>query len=106
MNAIPERTAMLNKVLTVSKPGYLGRKMIKNMEPLMVTNMRMCAKARGITEMLFGHDGFAIQCLGRYSIPYFNESTADFVAKMCARTGDLPADIQRACVEHAKYISE
>ena len=106
MNAIPERTAMLNKVLTVSKPGYLGRKMIKNMEPLMVTNMRMCAKARGITEMLFGHDGFAVQCLGRYSIPYFNDSTDEFINKMCARTADLPSDVRRVCKEHATFVAE
>ena len=106
MNAIPERTAMLNKVLTVSKPGYLGRKMIKNLEPLMVTNLRMCAKARGITEMLFGHDGFAVQCLGRYSIPHFDDSSADFARNMCAHTGDLPADVQQICAEHAEFVSE
>jgi DNA-directed RNA polymerase beta' subunit len=57
-NAIPERTQMLNKVLTVAKPGYLGRKMIKNLEPLLVNNLRICKKERAITEFLFAHDGF------------------------------------------------
>ena len=57
-NCIPERTQMLNKVLTVAKPGYMGRKMIKNLEPLMVNNVRMCRKERAITELLFAHDGF------------------------------------------------
>ena len=40
---------MLKKVLTVSKPGALGRKMIKNLEPLMVTNTRTIAKERAVT---------------------------------------------------------
>ena len=57
-NCIPERTQMLNKVLTVAKPGYMGRKMIKNLEPLMVNNVRLCRKQRAITELLFAHDGF------------------------------------------------
>jgi len=65
---------MLNKVLTVAKPGYLGRKMIKNLEPILVTNIRTCAKERGITELMFAHDGFQVQSLGKYTIPYFFDS--------------------------------
>ena len=40
---------MLKKVLSVAKPGTLGRKMIKNLEPLVVTNTRLCSKERAVT---------------------------------------------------------
>ena len=70
---------MLNKVLTVAKPGYMGRKMIKNLEPIMVNNVRLCKKNRAITEFLYAHDGFQVQSLGKYTIPAYNESKDDFI---------------------------
>lgn len=104
-NAIPERTQMLNKVLTVAKPGFMGKKMIKNLEPLMVNNVRICSKQRAITELLYAHDGFAVQCLGKYKIPYLEDSSKDFVSKMCARVPNASAKLQVLIKEHAKYIS-
>jgi len=35
---------MLNKVLTVAKPGYMGRKIVKNLEPLVLDNRRFVCK--------------------------------------------------------------
>ncbi len=43
-NCIPERVQMLNKVLTVAKPGYMGRKIVKNLEPLILDNRRCVCK--------------------------------------------------------------
>lgn len=83
-NCIPERVQMLKKVLSVAKPGTLGRKMIKNLEPLMVTNVRGVSKDRALTQFLFGYDGFKVQCIGRYNIPFFNKSREDFVNGMCS----------------------
>ncbi len=83
-NAIPERVQMLKKVLTVAKPGTLGRKMIKNLEPLIITNTRTVSKERTVTQFLFGCDGFKVQCLGKYSIPFFTKSKSEFVKGMCS----------------------
>lgn len=89
---------MLKKVLSVAKPGTLGRKMIKNLEPLMITNTRAVAKERAITQFLFGCDGFKVQCLGKYNIKHFNKSRSDFVAAMCE---EIPQHLKE-CIKTAQ----
>ena len=39
---------MLTKTLSVAKPGYLGRKLIKNTENIVVTNNRLVCKPNAI----------------------------------------------------------
>ncbi len=51
---------MLAKVLGVAKAGNLGRKLIKNLESLIVTNTRTAGKKLVICMMLFGYDGFQV----------------------------------------------
>lgn len=97
---------MLNKVLTVAKPGYMGRKITKNLEPLVLDNRRYVAKQRGITQMLFGGDGFQVQLLGKYSVPFFSASTDQFIEKMCA---SIPAEynqFKEKAVQYATQIAE
>ena len=77
-------------MLSVAKPGNLGRKMIKNLEGILITNVRFVEKNNAITQFLFGNDGFMVQCLGRYKIPLINKSTEDFKRSMNAF---LPSEI-------------
>jgi len=93
-------------VLTVSKPGYMGRKTIKNLEPLMLTNIRAVAKDRGITQLLFGSDGFMVQCLGKFTIPNFNKPKSDFIQSMCASVPAEMKDLRAICEKHATEIAD
>lgn len=61
-------------MLSVAKPGFLGRKMIKNLEPVIVTNVNLIEKTNAITQYLFGLDGFMVQYLGKYKIPNLYKS--------------------------------
>ncbi len=71
INATSERVQMLSKVLTVAKPGAMGRKLIKNLENINTCNNRMIAKPDAIYQDLFGYDGFSVQCLSKFKIPMF-----------------------------------
>ena len=53
-NIVPERVQMLQKVLSVAKPGYYGRKFIKNLENILIENTRVVYKPNAIYQMLFG----------------------------------------------------
>jgi hypothetical protein len=39
---------MLTKTLSVAKPGYLGRKLIKNTENIIISNTRLVCKTNAI----------------------------------------------------------
>ena len=67
-NIVSERVQMLQKVLSVAKPGHYGRKFIKNMENILVENTRLIYKPNAIYQPLFGDDGFAIEFLGKQRI--------------------------------------
>lgn len=56
--------------------------------------------------MLFGHDGFAIQSLCKFRIPYFGDSSADFITKMCDRVHQPSARLSVLMKEHAKAICQ
>lgn len=57
---------MLTKTLSVAKPGYLGRKLIKNTENVIIANNRYVCKTNAIYQDLFGLDGFNVSCLSRF----------------------------------------
>mgnify|MGYP000214891823 CR=1 FL=1 len=48
VNATSERVQMLTKTLSVAKPGYLGRKLIKNTENIIISNTRLVCKPNAI----------------------------------------------------------
>jgi len=48
INATSERVQMLTKTLSVAKPGYLGRKLIKNTENIIIANNRLICKSNAI----------------------------------------------------------
>ena len=48
INSATERVQMLTKVLSVAKPGYLGRKLIKNTENIIISNNRYVCKTNAI----------------------------------------------------------
>ncbi len=97
---------MLKKVLTVSRPGTLGRKLIKNLEPLIITNTRMVAKERCMTQLLFGCDGFKVQCLGKYNIPYFHKSKQEFAKGMCSSVPGTLVQCLKICEKHFADVAE
>lgn len=51
---------MLQKVLSVAKPGAVGRMMIKNLENILVSNTRVVYKPKSIYQLLVAGDGFAV----------------------------------------------
>jgi len=66
INSMTERVQMLTKTLSVAKPGYLGRKLIKNTENVIIANNRYICKPNAIYQDLFGLDGFNVACLSKY----------------------------------------
>ena len=48
-NACPGRITLLNKVISVAKAGAMGRKLIRNLEPLIVDNLKFVRKRNAIT---------------------------------------------------------
>lgn len=56
--ACPGRYTLLTKVISVAKAGAMGRKLIRNLEPLIIDNIRCVRKRNAITQYLFGRDGF------------------------------------------------
>lgn len=65
---------MLTKTLSVAKPGYLGRKLIKNTENIIISNNRLVCKTNAIYQDLFGLDGFNVACLSNFKIPMLYNS--------------------------------
>lgn len=51
---------MLQKVLSVAKPGAFGRNMIKNTENVLVSNIRAVYKPNAVYQLLASGDGFAV----------------------------------------------
>ncbi len=76
INATSERIQMLTKTLSVAKPGYLGRKLIKNTENIIIANNRCICKTNAIYQDLFGLDGFNVACLSNFKIPMFYATDA------------------------------
>lgn len=48
INSIPERIQQLQKVLSVAKPGTIGRIMIKNFENILLSNTRVVYKPKAV----------------------------------------------------------
>jgi len=55
-NASAARFDLISKALTTSVTGDQNRKAIKNFESILVTNMRMMAKASAVLELAYGED--------------------------------------------------
>lgn len=70
---------MLTKTLSVAKPGYLGRKLVKNTENIIVANNRYICKTNAIYQDIFGLDGFNVSSLSDFRIPMFYASETEFV---------------------------
>ena len=70
---------MLVKVLSVAKPGTVGRKLIKNTENIVTCNTRLVCKPDQIYQELSGNDGFDVQNLSKFRIPMFYKGKKEFV---------------------------
>jgi DNA-directed RNA polymerase beta' subunit len=56
-NAGNARFDFITKALSTSITGEQNRKSIKNLESIVINNMRMCTKADNIIQLLYGEDG-------------------------------------------------
>lgn len=59
--AMESRYSIINKALSTAKTGYQNRKSIKNLESLIIDNLRKTAKFNRIVQFLYGEDGIDIR---------------------------------------------
>jgi DNA-directed RNA polymerase beta' subunit len=52
------RFGMINKQLSTSVAGHIGRECIKNLESIITNNLRQCSKNDNIVQSLYGGNGF------------------------------------------------
>lgn len=55
------RYSIINKALSTAKTGYQNRKSVKNLESLLIDNLRKTAKSNRIVQFLYGEDGIDIR---------------------------------------------
>ncbi len=53
--------------------------------------------------MLFGGDGFQVQLLGKYNIPFFSASVEQFTEKMCQT---VPSEFKQFRTKAAVYAEQ
>ena len=55
--------------------------MIKNFENILISNTRIVYKPKSVYQLLNGGDGFAVQFLGKYTIPHLMLSRDKYIAE-------------------------
>lgn len=72
------RYSIINKALSTAKTGYQNRKSIKNLESLIVDNLRKTAKFNRVVQILYGEDGIDIRFLETVKFHKVLDSNASF----------------------------
>ena len=95
------RVAVVNKQMTTSVAGHMNREFIKNMESLIVNNLRQITKNRRITQFLFGGHGMNLARLGKMTIPHIMIDDAKFEAEFMGPP-QMDADARRTEFEQLR----
>lgn len=77
-NAMNARADFITKALFTAVTGESERKSIKNLESLVVNNLRMCVKYNNIVQLLYGEDGIDTRRMIEVTIPTVLISDAAF----------------------------
>ena len=72
------RYSIINKALSTAKTGYQNRKSIKNLESLVVDNLRKTAKFNRIVQILYGEDGIDIRFVENVKFNKILDSNKEF----------------------------
>jgi len=76
-NAMNARFDFITKALSTSVTGEQNRKSIKNLESIIVNNLRMCVKGSKIIQFIYGEDGVDPRALLDVKFPTVMLSAAD-----------------------------
>lgn len=78
MSCIEARYELIEVALSTAKSGRMNRDGVKNLESLMVNNMRSLAKPGQVVQLLYGETGYDSRKLENVSFPTLKISDADF----------------------------
>lgn len=77
-NAMESRFSLITKALSTAVTGEMNRKAIKNLESIIINNLRMGVKANNIIQFIYGEDGLDPRKVINVKFPTIMSTTKEF----------------------------